>query len=230
MDASAIGIKVGLELLRRTAPTGLAWLTTYTRGIELLIIGPGGAGKTSISDYLEFGILEEEGHHEKTLDIQKSTAFAISVGRDAALKLRIRRTVDVPGQTGPVEHANLIRERRPHAVLIVLDGTHTCKQLAEWMDPFCERLDHLLREDKRVARKLRGIVVALNKRDRVRRTTDYDARKRQVRSCLVNGLSEVLGRQFAKSISTLPTVAVQSKHGTTMLDALIRKIARQLAK
>ena len=146
------------------------------------------------------------------------------------MKLRIRRTVDVPGQTGPVDHANLIRERRPHAILIVLDGGTPSSQCPTWLDPFCERVDYLLRQDKRLQKKIKGIFVALNKRDAIRRTTDFEARKRKVRECLVGGLSEVFGKQTAKRIPIMPTIAVQTKYESKLIDALIRRIAKEIAK
>ncbi len=230
MDGGAIGVEVGLDVLKRIAPSGMKWLSTYVRGIELLIIGPGAAGKTCIAEYLEYGVLEDPQPHEKTHEIQPSRLFEIAIGRDQSLRLRIRRTVDVPGQTGPVDHANLIKERRPHAVLIVLDGGMPVSQIPEWLDPFCERVDHLFRQERRLVKKIKRIFVALNKRDIIRRTVNFEARKRTVRERLVSGLSEVLGRQTANRIPIMPTIAVKTIHGSTMIDALIRRIAKEIAK
>ncbi|GAA5510027.1 GTPase domain-containing protein [Novipirellula caenicola] len=230
MEANAIGVSVGVEVIRRTVPSGLKWLSAYARGVEMLIVGPGDVGKTSISDYLQFGMLETYQQHEKTLEIQNSKTFQISIGRDEALKLRVRRTIDVPGQTGPVEHANLVRERRPHCVLIVLDSSKPIDTVSRWLSPFCERLDHIYREDSRLLKKNRGLFVALNKRDAVRRTTDFDARQRHVKKCLVNGLGDVIGKQSAKAIPVMPTIAVQSRDGSELLDSLIRKVAKQVSR
>ena len=88
----------------------------------------------------------------------------------------------------------------------------------------------MLRKDKPLRNKIRGVFVALNKRDLVRRKTDYAGRRKKVGECLVHGLGHVLGRQAAKSIPILPTIAVQTKHGTRMVDALIRTIAKQVTK
>ncbi|BBO32096.1 hypothetical protein PLANPX_1708 [Lacipirellula parvula] len=230
MDAGAIGVKVGLEVLRRTAPRGIKWLSTFYNGIELLIIGPGGAGKTSISDYLQFGELEDHRPHEKTLDVTKSSTFEIACGKNESLKLRIRRTVDVPGQTGPVEHANLVRDRRPHAILIVFDANSSVKSLQEWLDPFCERIDAIFREDSSLQRKLRGVFVALNKRDLVQ-SHHFSARQAKVKKCLLDGLGPIHGVQKAKAIPVVGTIAIKVDGGDArLLDTLIRTIAKQIRK
>lgn len=230
MDSNVIGLKVGLEVLKRTAPSALVWLSTYVRGIELLIVGPGGAGKTSISDYLELGIMESLSPHEKTLEVRKSRAFQISLGRDEALKLRMRRMVDVPGQTGPVEHANLVRERRPHVILIVLDGSRSANESKQWLDQFLERLDYVFRQDNRLQKKIRGIFVAINKRDAIRRKADFETRKDELQICLVSGLGDVIGKQAAKAILVMPTIAVQTSEGSILLDTMIQRIAKKVAK
>lgn len=230
MEPSAIGLSVGLEVLKRTAPRGLSWLITYTKGIELLILGPGGAGKTSIADYLEFGVLEEAQPHEKTQEIQKSRSFQIFSGRDAAIKLRVRRAVDVPGQTGPVEHANLVRERTPHVVLIVLDSTDTQAKLKEWISQFCERFEHHFEEDGKIEKSLKGVFVAMNKRDLVTKSQIFEGRLKEVKRLFFSGLSDALGKTAARSIPTLPVTAVKSSYETTLIDALIRRIAKQVSK
>jgi hypothetical protein len=230
MDPTAIGIRVGVEVLKRSAPNGIEWIATYTRGIELLIIGPGGAGKTSIADYLQFGTLEDLLPHQKTLEIQKSRTFKIEVGRDQALKLRVRRTVDVPGQTGPVQHANLVRERRPHAILMVFDASTPAKSYVDWLDPFSERLDHIVRDNAAVKKKIKGIFVALNKRDLVRSERDFLARQKAVQNALLSGLRDAFGREMANQIPVLPTISISNHIGTKLLDALTRRIAKQVSK
>lgn len=230
MDPSAFGMTLGLEAIKRTAPRGLEWVATYLRGIKMLILGPGGAGKTSISDYLDLGELNAIQPHTKTLDIRKSKTFKILVGRNNSLNLRIRRTIDVPGQTGPVAHADLVNEFRPHVLLVVLDSSTSASALSSWLDPFCERLEHHYRADKRLLRKNRGIFVALNKRDLVARQKDYDARKRRVTERLLQGLGQVLGKQTANAIPVMPTIAVHNQNDSALLDELIKRIAKQISR
>ncbi|MDP1614552.1 MAG: hypothetical protein Q8L68_02015 [Methylococcales bacterium] len=38
-DPSTIAIKVGVELLKRVTPQGIAWLTQWFRGRKILIVG-----------------------------------------------------------------------------------------------------------------------------------------------------------------------------------------------
>lgn len=230
VDGGAIGGKIAYELIKRTAPKGVAWITAYARGVELLVVGPGGAGKTSFFDYLRFGVLEQKGPHEKTHEIKKSPTFTISMGRDGALNLRLRRSVDTPGQIGPVEHANLVGKRKPHILVIVLDGGLAQSTAQRWIRDFGARLEELAKEDSSIFRKLRFISVILNKRDKIGTNTQLKSFQKAVKKALKESLANVLGASRTNRIPILPTISIEHNDATKLLDAVIRKIGKSLAK
>jgi hypothetical protein len=55
-----------VEAPRRVPVQGLSRLATYVRGKEILILGPGNAGKTKFAQYLRFAALDPEGKREMT--------------------------------------------------------------------------------------------------------------------------------------------------------------------
>ena len=231
MDPNAVGVTLGVELIKRTAPSGIAWLTTFAKGIELLILGPGNSGKTTFADYLRFGMLESEAKHIKTIDIKKSSTFSLGMGRDEALKLRLRRSVDVPGQIGPTAHAQLVKERRPHAVILLLDCGRTQSGIVKWLDEFFEQIDQLFIDDPRLKRKIKTIKIILNKRDKIGRQSDYTKLEKAVRQSVLDGISNSLGKSAAKKMQILPCVSVETKkYGSKLIDVVIKKIAKSVSQ
>ena len=109
MDAKRqiVSVDFDEQAPRRVAPKGLSRLFTYATGKDILVVGPSGAGKTKFGEYLKWGILSQEGTREMTYHITKSATFAICIG-EGGFTLKVRRAMDTPGQTGPVDHATLV--------------------------------------------------------------------------------------------------------------------------
>ena len=91
----------GAQTTRRIPLRGLSRLSAYARGKEILILGPGRAGKTKFAQYLQLGVLDAEGQREMTYGVTKSPAFVVSIGGPRGLMFEVRRAVDTPGQVGP---------------------------------------------------------------------------------------------------------------------------------
>ena len=227
VDGTAIGIKIGIEVIKKTTPKGFAWLTTYIGGKEILILGPGKAGKTSFVDYLQFGILEHESEHHKTHHVDLTPTFELSMGQEGALKLKVRRAVDTPGQIGPVAHAELVKERKPHAILLMLDLTKAQSTSIAWIKEFSEHLDTVCRDNKKIIKKIRTIIVILNKFDKCKADT-YQKYRSSIKKGITLNIKEVIGPEKCGKIPILPCVAVENKDGSKHIDAIIRKLAKEL--
>jgi len=213
----------------RAAPKGLARLRTYTKGKEILILGPSTAGKSKFTQYLQLGTLDREGVREMTYHITKSRTFVIRVGPEGNLALNVRRAVDTPGQTGPIQHANLVGVRRPHVVIVLLDSSKTLATSTAWLRLFCNRLDTVLRRGHHTRRKLREIVVLLNKRDKID-SSDFRQLKESVRKELDRYLTVPLGAQRAAAIPILECISIQTPKGTALIDTVIAYLAHHLAR
>lgn len=203
-----------------------------TIGNKILVVGPGEAGKTSIIDFITYGVLEDDRPHEKTIyEKTNKIKHSYKLGRNNSLVLRIKKTTDLPGQSGPESHANLVGKYKPDILIVVLDSSLKMEHedLSGWMNLFTERLNDLLIEKPKLKKKHLEIFVALNKRDKVKRSIDYDARKRRVKKIFEENLT-IKGKQYSNNIPIVSTIAVQTDNGTKSLDSLIQKIARRIAK
>lgn len=218
----------GTKPIKRISPRRISWLSTYATGKELLLLGPSGAGKTTFAEYLRLGVLQPEGKQEMTYAITKSPTFSIRMGRDRDLMLKVRRAVDPPGQVGPLEHANLVGRRKPHAAVIMLDASKTVSATISWLRLFCDRLDTVLRKKRSVKRKLSEIVVVLNKRDKIN-NTKFGKVKRGVQKVVGDYLSVVLGTERARSIPVLGCTSVRTKRRTLSIDKVISDLTERLA-
>ncbi len=213
----------------RPAPVrGLSRLTTYIRGKEILILGPGNAGKTKFAQYLQRAALDPEGKREMTYAVTRSPAFVVDFGREEGLVLRVRRAVDTPGQVGPLQHAILVARRRPHAVIVILDCSGDPRSTLRWFCLFCDALDSVLRKVSSVARRLQEMVVILNKRDKID-DKEYAKLRQAVRKALERFLSVVWGEERVQSIPIQECISVRTGNGTALIDGVIAQLTGRLA-
>jgi len=214
---------------RRAAPKGLARLRTYAKGKEVLVLGPSTAGKTKFAQYLRLGTLDPEGTREMTYHITKSPTFVVRVGPEGNTTLNVRRAVDTPGQTGPIQHASLVGLRKPHAVIVLLDSSKAARTSVAWLRLFCNRLDTVLRRGSYTKRKLREVLVLLNKRDKIDKH-DFEQLQEQVREELDRYLSVALGKKRAAAVPILECICVQTPQGAALIDEVIAHLAHRLAQ
>ena len=78
--AGAALVEVGLWAIDRAAPRGLAFVRSWMRGRQILVVGPPRAGKTTFIDYLQYGLFEPEKHTAKTLKTSRSARFDVRMG------------------------------------------------------------------------------------------------------------------------------------------------------
>jgi len=217
-----------VETPRRVPVKGLARLAAYFRGKEILILGPGNAGKSKFAQYLRLAALDPEGIREMTYAVTKSPAFVLGVGGEEGFELKVRRTVDTCGQVGPLQHALLIARRQPHAVIALLDCSADPRSMLRWFCLFCDALDSILRKAPSVHRRLQEIVVVLNKRDKI---DDREFAKlcQAVRKALERFLTVSLGAKRVRSIPILECISVQTERGTALIDTCVTELAERLA-
>lgn len=219
---------VPVETPRRVPVKGFARLAAYLRGKEILILGPGNAGKSKFAQYLRFAALDPEGEREMTYALTKSPTFVLGVGGEEGFELKVRRTVDTCGQVGPLQHALLVARRQPHAVIVILDCGADPRSMLRWLCLFCDALDSILRKAPSVARRLQEMVVILNKRDKI---DDRELAKlhQGVRKALERFLTVAWGKERVRSIPILECISVQTERGTALIDGAIAQLAERLA-
>ena len=217
-----------IKAVGRAAPKGVARLRTFARGKEILVVGPSSAGKSKFAQYLRLGTLDPEGTREMTYHLTKSPTFVVHVGSQGGLTLNVRRAVDTPGQTGPMQHAFLVGQRKPHAVIVLLDSTKSVSSTARWLSLFCNYLDTVLRRGRYTKRKLREIVVLLNKRDKID-DHEFAELSNEVRTELNRYLAVPLGKQRAAAIGIFPCISIQTPRGSDLIDTVITHLAERLA-
>jgi hypothetical protein len=230
--SSAILMKLGIDLVARPTQNGLARLTTWATGHEVLVVGPARAGKTSFVEYLQYGILEKEQETATTVDPHKSASFRVKIGRAEALELRVRRTVDLPGEYGAMSHAQATQKRRPKAVVVVLNLSAPVSGASKhatgpWLITYCKHLASKLRRDEKLRKKLRCIMFVANQHDKIKE----DAAAKKIEA--LRGIVERhLGDSFDPGTSFLhvmPCVLVANPSNSELADAVVIRLAKALA-
>ena len=227
IDGGAIGLKVAIDLVKRPAMSGVARVHTWLTGHEVLVLGPARAGKTSFVDYLQYGVLEPEQETAKTLDLRKSATFRLKIGRDSSLELKVRRAVDVAGQVGPMEHAKIVEERKPHAVVVLLDLSAPVTHSATWLTDFCKHLDERLRSNPGAKKRLKTIVFVANKQDAL--TPDAAVKRIERFRQIVKKHLVLAFSTKVDSIPIMPCILVQKDNAIGLADAITLRLAKALA-
>jgi len=218
-----------VETPRRVPVKGLSRLAAYLLGKEILILGPGSVGKTKFEQYLRLAALDPEGKREMTYAVTKSPAFALGLGQQEGPVLRVRRSVDTPGQVGPLHHAVLVARRKPHAVIVILDCSSDPRGTLRWFCLFCNALDSVLRKVPSAAGRLQEIMVLLNKRDKID-DKEFAKLRQAARKALERFLSVVWGDERVRSIPILECVSVRTERGTALIDGAIAQLAERLMR
>lgn len=233
IETGATLLKVGVTMMERVVPGGIALLKSWIKGKEIIVVGQARAGKTTFIDYLQYGLFQDEKDTGKTLDVTPSARFNVKMGRDAALELIVRAVVDVPGQGGPVQQAKLVFDKRPHAVIIFSDLTRPLKGVSEqasgiWLQEFCRALESRWRADRKRKNRIRSIILVANKYDKVDEKK-LSSCKDFYRKILDAELREARGRMLDE-IAITPCVLVTNPDGTKTVDGVIAHLAKALVR
>jgi GTPase SAR1 family protein len=225
-------VKVAVELLHRTVPKGLGWLTTWWAGRKLIIVGPSRAGKSTLYDYLRSGLFGDERTTPETLEIKESPQFIVGYGKDEMLRMIVKKLFDFPGQVGAVDHANRAYEKKPHAMIVILDITTPLTGAAdrssgEWFRKWCQRLEALWRSAKKKS-PLKSLVVALNKVDKAgeKPLARY---KKECEKIIREELHDALGG-ILDPIPVLPCILVTNPKKTDLVDEVIITVVKAMAE
>jgi len=233
IETGATLLKVGVTMIQRAAPGGIALLKSWFKGKEIMIVGQPRAGKTTFIDYFHYGLFEGEKETDKTKEVVRSARFDIKMGRDAALEMIVKSVVDVPGQVGPIEHAKLVFERRPHAVVIFTDLTRPLRgesdrASAAWVQEFCRTLESRWRANRKRTNRVRTMVLVMNKCDNVDEKKVVSC-KQAFRKILDAELREARGLMLDE-IAIMPCALITNPDGTKMVDSVIAHLAKALAR
>ena len=227
--SATLALKVGLKVFQRVAPGGIEKVVNWIRGSEILIVGQARAGKTSFIDYFQYGILDFEDETEKTYQTETTSTFKIKMGRDTSLELIVRKGVDVPGQVGAIEHANIAYSRNPQAVVIILDITtpltgESDRASYSWLKEFCLHYEKLwITKGKKRKNKLKSMVVVINKIDK-----DVGEKWKKYKKSYRSALKKLRfsRSENLKQIRVMPSILIRDHTDGNEADQIISIIAK----
>lgn len=145
--------------------------------------------------------------------------------------MSVRRSVDVPGQLGPMEHARIIARRRPKAVVVILDISsppqgRSSDATAKWLTDFCRHLNAALKTSPALKKALRALIFVGNKADKVKENV-ASIRSQSLERIVRMHLTEFYGPEVT-AIPIMPCVLVENEAGTKHADAVIVRLAKSM--
>lgn len=233
LDSAAILTDLTVTILERTAPRGIELISSVIKGKKLLIVGPSEVGKTTFIDYLQYGIFSDEQPRARTLEKTSRTRFNVKLGKEGALQLSVKGSVDIPGQYGPLWHADHTFHTKPHALIIMLSLTAPLegqddKADAVWLTHFCKRLEAQWRAKGKRGNRTKTIIVVMNKVDKVD-TQVVNAYRKRLQEIVDAELHQARGKML-EPITVLPCSVVTNPNGTKAVDAVITQVALALVR
>jgi hypothetical protein len=233
-EGGAIAAEVILDLVARPTLNTLARVHTWVTGSEVLILGPARAGKSSFSEYIQYGLLEPEQETATTILPHQTASFRLAIGKNSSLEMKVKRAVDVAGEIGPIEHARLAEERRPQAIVVVLDASAPLKGKAKnatapWLTEFCKHLKQRVSENRKMKKRLRSLVFVANKCDKLANGS-VEQRLAVYKQVIRAHMADEAFGPLRESEFVLPCILVRNPRGTELADAVVSRIARSLSK
>jgi GTPase SAR1 family protein len=223
-------IKLAIE---RGGRPGLRRLQTALTGRTVMVVGPPRAGKTTFLDYVRYGVFQHAQETAVTYRRNVAKNFTLAVGPQKALTVAIKSAEEIQGQTDPVRLAEEVFERRPHALVIVLDVSaplddpNDFRSSARWLREFCQRAEQEAHKHKAKRNRLRGVIVAMNKADLV----DDEALSRAAdtyREIMVQQWRAARGTRSADPLYR-KCIAVETGDHTRWVDAILVDVTKVLA-
>jgi signal recognition particle receptor subunit beta len=170
LEAAAAGAVVKLAI-ERGAPAGIGVLRSWLRGKTIVVVGQPQAGKSTFIRYVQYGIFEHADEMQRTWDPIESPKFNLRLGPDRSCEVSVKTVLELPGQVAARNLADSAFERRPHALLLLLDLTHPLEGSSEerasatWLRNFCRRFDERWQRVKADRNRLRSVIIVMNKMD-----------------------------------------------------------------
>ena len=218
-------IKVALE---RTAPAGLARIASIFKGKTVMVVGPARSGKTTFVRYLQFGIFQHADETQPTYDPVESPRFNLRLGVDRTLAVSIKTAVDLPGQLPASAVADEAFQHRPHALVIVLDLTAPLvgaddRASGDWLEHFVDQLAERWQGQSPKRNRLRSMIVAMNKADRVDDAVMATNGERY-REIVSRRLGPAKGPKM-DDVLFKRSIMVENPEGTKWIDAILVDLA-----
>jgi hypothetical protein len=222
-------VKLAIE---RGGRPGIDKALSLLRGKTLMVVGPPRSGKSTFLDYVRYGVFQHEQETQKTYRPQNVQDFRLAIGPDKALKVAIRKAIDIPGQWTPKDLAREVFDRRPHALIVMLDlsapldDPNDSRSAAIWLRDFCSEADIRAHATKAKKNRLRVFIVALNKADLV--SEEILAQRQAAFEQIVDDRWRTARGQHHADPMFRRCVAVQNDDGTRWVDAILVDVAKAM--
>jgi len=230
-ELSGIGLTIGIKLLERATPTGIAWLETKIWGKKIHIVGQPESGKTSFIDYFQYGIFTDPSiEAERTKHTIKTASFQIAIEPSRALELKVKTAIDPRGQDLSSDHVNFIFKFKPDSVVIIVDLNSDWEGKTEYeasfyLNNFCNSFAHRLHGNKNLSEKIKSVIIVLNKQDLVP-PQKFKTWKTNVENIISQTmLIQALGN---RKVPIMPCTLIKNDKPGETPDAIITQIARSL--
>lgn len=198
------------------------WTITET----MMVVGPSLAGKTSLIDYLQYGILLPEGQRGRT----RRPVYAkhiIKKDNKSSLEMRIKSALDVPGPLPPQVQATDAIGEAPNLLVVMIDPTND--EIKNWLDSFLvDYVANYQGPDGNAARRKHPVLFfVINKIDKIEHKQRENIQQ-QYRAIITAKLSSIFGSR-ASDLPLLLCSLIDTDEAVSLARNVAITIALELA-
>lgn len=210
----------GIIYLFERSPKVRAWFKRIFIGLDFLVVGDDGVGKTSFYNFLQHNEYADNFPTKHTLEISDKMSFNVKKGGD--LEFQVRRAFDIPGPLSPQEQVNQICKRDPEVLIVFLSADKTETNMSQWFRAFLKSLSNSLVTDRKLSDKLKCMIVVLNKVDLIS-NDEKNKRLKKIESLIDELLKPVLGKNV-RLIDVYPCTLYKEHGGEKAANQIVLSI------
>jgi len=225
-SAAAVPVTILVGYLIKNSPKVLAWFKRRLLGRNILVLGHSRAGKTSFYYYLKENLFATTHKYPRTSKAMKMGSF--TVDKKGGTRFDVSRGLDVSGELPISLQIEYIKQKKPEAILIMLsplsreEGIGAAEEwlpATQWLSDFVDHFRQTIANDREVRKKLRVMLVILNKSDLV----SPEMAERicgELRGIIQRELKELVGER-TKDIKVIPCTLRREKGGELAANTVI---------
>ncbi len=225
VPTGGILLETSIEVFKPVARSAGAWVASEIWGKKILIIGPGGSGKTHLLNFLRFGTLAAAQALSRSSTDEVHSRFKFSGPRNTELHFAVKSMCAAVGQSDSNNHVRDIQAQRPDILIVVLSCGDTDKAASlQWFENFCKAVSTNDKAARKAIRRIEDFIVLANKADLTKSTKQFCKAVKEHASTVRETCFQIPPKDYL----TISSILIAHPKASEKAHVLVNSIAERL--